>query len=252
VFLEGKLAIYVREEFLPSILQGPAGDDRKTAGNFVANLAKLRRFAERQPDAGMQLVLKGLGRILKEGIKIGGKPLPFKIPDGFEVSASAAEEPEVVIRGEFTTVVEAKAFVKWWDDELSSILDDSFTLKLTVGWVYDLLAVERDGVEVTLRGEMTTDQAVKAMQLIADGTRKIAKKTPEEIAEMRQRRIDAWKARRAGKLPPSALDPKTPDAKAPTQSPAEDPSKTPPALPTPAPEPAKTPVNNPAGADEAG
>jgi hypothetical protein len=253
VFLEGKIAIYVRDEFLPSILEGPAGDDRKTAGNFVANLAKLRRFAERQPDAGMQLVFKGLTRILKKGIKIGGKPLPFKIPDGFEVSASAAQEPEVVIRGEFTNVVEAKAFVKWWDDELSALLDGSFTLKLTVGWIYDLLAVERDGVEVTLRGQMTTDQAVKAMQLIADGTRKIAEKTPEEIAAMRQRRIDAWKARRSGKLPPSALDAKAADAKAPDakQPPAaEDPPKTPPTPPTPVPEPAKTPVNDPAGGDE--
>lgn len=210
VFLPGKIAIYVRDEFLPSILAGPAADDRKTAGNFVANLAKLRRFAERQPDAGMQLVFKGLRRSIKKEPKIGGKPLPFKLPDGFELSASATEEPEVVLRFEFESVVEAKAFLRWWDVDLEAIIDDSLALKLQMGWIYELLAPERDGAMVTLRGQMTTDQALTIMQFAADGSRKVAKKSPEEIAQMRQRRLDALKARRGGKLPPSALDPKAP------------------------------------------
>ncbi|MCA9687204.1 MAG: hypothetical protein KC457_33905, partial [Myxococcales bacterium] len=201
VFLEGKIAIYVREEFLPSIMAGPAGDDRKTTGEFVANLAKVRRFAARQPDAGMQLVLKDIRRNLKRST------LPFKIPDEFEISASAAEDPEVVVRGTFVDVVEAKAFIKWWTEELGKQIAQSFTLKLQVGWVYDLFELERDGKTVTLRAQLTSGQAQKIMQFAADGSRKVAKKTPEEIEEMKRRRLEAMKARKGGKLPPSALDP---------------------------------------------
>lgn len=261
VFLEGKVAIYVRDEFLPSILAGPADDDRKTAGNFVANLSKLRRFAERQPDAGLQLVIKGIRRSLKKEPKIGGKALPFKFPDGFELSASASAEPEVVLRVDFADVVEAKAFLKWWKEDLAAIIDDSLALKLQMGWVYDLLQPEREGHQVALRGEMTTDQALKVMQFAADGSRKIAKKTPEEIAEMRQRRLEALKARRGGKLPPSALDPKATEGKAegkastdapPTDRPAPAPTKTP-VEPAPAPmEPAKTPAGEPASGGTTG
>lgn len=241
VFLEGKVAIYVREEFLPSILAGPASDERKTAGNFVANLAKLRRFAARQPDAGLQLVFKGLHSSIRGTPKIGGKPLPFKLPDGFEVSASAAEEPEVVIRGEFEAIVEAKAFAKWWETDVPELLGSSLALKLTVGWVYDLLEVERDGARITLRGQMTTDQTVKVMELIADQSRALAKKTPEQISEMRQRRIEAWKARRSGKLPPSALDPKPA---------VGDPAPSRPGPPVPPSDPPKTPTEAPLGAQD--
>jgi hypothetical protein len=252
VFLEGKVAVYVREEFLPSILAGPTDDDRKTAGNFVANLSKLRRFADRQPEAGMQIVLKGLRRnIFKKAPKLGGKPLPFQLPDGFELSASATEEPEVVIRVEFANVVEAKAFLKWWNEDLRALIDGSLAIKLQAGWLYDLFEPERDAAQVTLRGQMTTDQALKVMQFAADGSRKIAKKTPEEIAEMRQRRIDAWKARRGGKLPPSALDPKAPDPKAPDPNapdpaPADDPAETPPPPPVTRQKPEQTPLQGPA------
>jgi hypothetical protein len=244
VFLPGKVAVYVRDEFLPNILAGPTDDDRKTAGNFVANLSKLRRFAERQPDAGLQLVFKGLRRAIKREPKVGGKPLPFKLPDGFEVSASAAEEPEVVIRGEFATIVEAKAFVKWWNVELGAIIDADLRLKLGIGWVYGLLTVERDGARVSLRGQMDAKQAITVMGLLADQSRKIAKKTPEEIEAMRQRRLDAWAARRKGKLPPSALDPKAPDGKAPDgKAPTTPPSQPPDVPPTDGP---STPVEAPA------
>ena len=219
-------------------------------------------------------VTKGLRRAIKKEPKIGGKALPFKFPDGFELSASASKEPEVVIRFDLADENEAKAAMKWWDDDLRAIIDDSFALKLQIGWVYDLLQAERVGAQLTLRGQMTTDQALKIMQFAADGSRKIAKKTPEEIAEMRQRRIDAWKARGGGKLPPSALDPKAAGetktgetkagaGKASTDTPGVDPAdpddpRAPepseaPAEPPPAPsEPAKTPAREPASGGAGG
>lgn len=233
VFLEGKVAIYVRDEFLPSILEGPAKDDRKTSGNFVANLSRLRRFSARQPKAGLQLVFSGINRGIKGRPKIGGKPLPFDIPDGFELSASAEAEPQVLLRFEFGDVVQAKAFMNWWDEDLRALIDDNFTIKLQAGWMYDLFELQRDDKEVRLTGQMTTAQAEKVMQFAADGSRRVAKKTPEEVEQMRQRRIEAIKARRGGKLPPSALDPKEEDP----DEPAEDPTATPAAPARPAPNP---------------
>lgn len=259
VFLEGKVAIYVREEFLPSIL-ATTDDDRKTAGNFVANLSKLRRFAERQPDSGMQLVFKGLRRAFKRDPKINGKPLPFKIPDALEVSASAAEEPEVVLRVELGNAAEAKAFVEWWHGDFNDLIKGNLAIRFAWGWLVDLLSVERDEARVTLRGQLTTDQTLKVMEALAGFSRDVAKKTPEEIAAMRQRRLDALKARKNGKLPPSALDPKasgaseskastdTPPAGQPAPSPAGSPSE-PSAAP---PEPAKTPADAPADGDAPG
>lgn len=265
VFLDRKVAIYVRDEFLPNILEGPTEDGRKTAGNFVANLARMRRFSARQPRAGMQLKFSGLTRGIKGTPKIGGKPLPFSIPDGFELSASAEEEPEVLLRFEFENVVEAKAFATWWDVDLRALIDDNFTIKLQAGWMYDLFEVERDGAQVRLTGVMTTAQAQKVMQFAADGSRRVAGKTPEEIEQMRQRRVEAIEARRGGKLPPSALDPEeeedqpepeggdpsTPTAPAPGSDPApgtpdpRDPAPSP-AVPGP-PKPAPSPAPSPSG-----
>ena len=39
-------------------------------------------------------------------------------------------------------VVEAKAFLRWWDVDLEAIIDDSLALKLQMGWIYELLAPE--------------------------------------------------------------------------------------------------------------
>ncbi|MCX4241904.1 hypothetical protein [Paraliomyxa miuraensis] len=253
VFLEGKVAIYVRDEFLPSILAGPADDDRKTAGNFVANLAKMRRFAARQPEAGLQLVFKGLRRNLKRKPQVGGKPLPFELPDDFELSASAAEEPEVVIRMEFTSVVEAKAFAQWWNDEV--LLEAlPFGIRMMVSGIYRQFVPERSGAKIILRGTLDTDQTLMLMSMIADGASKIARKTPEELAEMKRRRIEALEARKGGKLPPSALDPTLdePDEPAPTESTAPTEPPEPVRAPAgPPDEPSPTPAEDPAGPADA-
>ncbi len=213
VFLEGKVAIYVRPEFLDNILQGPADDDRKTAGNYVANLAKIRRIAARQPKAGLQVVISDLSD------KVTKNPLPFAVPDHIEFSASAAKEPEVALRFEFINVVEAKAFGLWWSGTLPKIID-----KIPGGaWVaqpiYDALTLTRDDAKVQIKGQLGEGQAEMLLRMIADSSSKNLGKTPKELADMQQRRIEAWKARRKGKLPPSVLDP------------AEDPEPSSPAAP---------------------
>lgn len=212
VFLEDNVAIYVREEFLPSVLAGP--DGRKTSGNYVANLAKLRRFAARQPRAGMQVVFTGLRKRARKN------PLPFQIPDEFEISVSASKRPEILIRGTFADVDQVEAFVKWWEGPFRDAINGDMRTKFTVGWVPDLLKVEIDYLDVRLVGRVTTDQAELLLGFAADGSRQTAGKTPEEIEQMRRRRVEAMEARKGGTLPPSVLDPQAePQAPAPTTVP---------------------------------
>lgn len=199
VLLEDKVAVYVREEFLPNILADEVGDE-KTAGNYVANLTKLRRFSERQPTAGMQVVLKDLRRALKRA------KLPFELPDSIELSVEAAEEPELLVRGEFSNVVEAKAFEKWWKETVPETLGATLQGKIARSMFYDPVTLERDGKEVRLWAEFETKQAAQILTMIADSNAKYLKKSPEELEALRKQRKENWLLRKGGKLPPSVLD----------------------------------------------
>lgn len=212
VFLEDDLAVYVREEFLPNIIEGPADDDRKTAGNFVANLTKLRRFARRQPKSALQIVVSDVRKNIRKN------PLPFEIPDEFEISVSSELNPQVLIRTKFDTVEDARLAEKWWAKDLLDKINSNFTLRLQAKPMYVLFELEREGRSVRLSGQLSTDQAKLIMEFAADGARKVAGKTPEEVEEMRRRRVEAIKARRNGKLPPSALDEPKEDDEAATPS----------------------------------
>lgn len=199
VLLDDGIAVYVREEFLPSILEDEVGDE-KTSGNFVANLTRLRRFSSQHPTAGLQVVFKDLRAALKRA-----RGLPFEAPDRIELLAEASKQPELSIKVEFLTAVDAKAAAQWWTQKLGRLIDDNLTLKFTVKWIYDLLEVEADGTKLQLWGRFTTGQAEKTLELIADGSRKMLRKTPEEIEAARQKRIENWKRRQGGKLQPSAV-----------------------------------------------
>ncbi|MEM7155419.1 MAG: hypothetical protein AAF799_21395 [Myxococcota bacterium] len=200
VFLEDNIAVYVREEFLPNIIEGPTEDGRKTSGNFVANLVNLRRYARRQPKAALQIVIADVRK------NVTKNPLPFEIPDEFEISVSSDLNPQVLIRTKFDTVEDARAFQTWWSKDLRETIGSNLGLIINVKPIYEKLEVEREARSIQIRGELTTGQAEMGMKYGAGFSQQIAGKTPEEVEEMRRRRIEAIKARRNGKLPPSALD----------------------------------------------
>jgi hypothetical protein len=230
VLLEDKVAVYVRDEFLPHILEEEVGD-AKTAGNYVANLTKLKAFAARQPTAGLQVVLKDMNRALKKS------SLPFEVPDSIELSAEAVEDPELLVRGEFASVVEAKAFEKWWNESVPQLLSKSLQAKIAKGMFYDPVVLERDDKEIKLRATFTAKQATLILSFIGDTYAKLVKKTPEQMAELRAQRKANWLKRNNGKLPPSALDgdkPKPPAEPKPEPEPGEggsDPAESPPIEP---------------------
>ena len=199
VFLDDKVAVYVREEFLPAIATGPDDKKGKTAGNFVANLMKMKTFAAREPRAGLQLVLKDINA----SVKI--KKSPFEIPDGVELMAEAAAAPELVIKTEFLDEVAAKRFENQWRDDLPKFIDEKvpFLVRGMVRGFYDDTKFSLAGKVITLRSEFSESQASLILDQIAAGSRKMLRRTPEEIEAARKRREEWWKLRQNGKLSPS-------------------------------------------------
>ena len=236
VFLDDDVAVYVREEFLPAILEGP--DDKKgnTAGNFVANLTKLKSFAAREPRAGLQLVLKDI----RASIKLKKEP-PFPIPNNLELMAEASQSPELVIKSEYLDAVEATQMERQWTEDLPKFIDDRvpFYARFMVRSFYDQTSVTRDDKALQLRADFTKDQAKFILEQIAEGSRRMLRKTPEEIEADRKRREEMWAARKNGKLTPSeALQqqqgaPPPGGAKAEAKASDGGPAPTPPADPAP-------------------
>ena len=198
VFLDDKVAVYVREEFLPAIARGD-DDTRKTAGNFVANLTKMKTFAAREPRAGLQLVLKDINA----SIKI--KKSPFEIPDSIELMAEAKAAPELMIKTEFLDEVAAKRFENQWKNDLPRFIDEKvpFLVRGMVKGFYDDTEFTLDGKLVTLRSDFSESQAKLILEQIAAGSRKMLRRTPEEIEAARKRREEMWEKRLNGKLTPS-------------------------------------------------
>jgi hypothetical protein len=199
VFLDDKVAVYVREEFLPNITTGPDETKGKTAGNFIANLTKMKTFAAREPRAGLQLVLKDI----LASVKV--KNFPFELPNGAELMAEAAAEPELMIKFEFLDEVAAKRLEKQWLTDLPRFIDEKvpFVARGIVRGFYDSTTITLDGKHVTLRCPFSEDQAKLILEQIAAGARKMLKKTPEEIEADKKRRDELWELRKNGKLTPS-------------------------------------------------
>lgn len=238
VFLDDKVAVYVREEFLPAIASGPDAKKGKTAGNFVANLMKMKTFAAREPRAGLQLVLKDINA----SVKI--KSSPFEIPDGVELMAEAAANPELVIKVDFLDAVAAKRFENQWKTDLPRFIDEKipFIARGMVRGFYDDTSFELDGKIIHLRSKFSESQASLILDQIAAGSRKMLRRTPEEIEAARLRREEWWKLRQNGKLTPSqALEKKNGKPAAGDAGPAAGPADTGPEAP-PKPAPGEVPL----------
>ena len=206
VLLEEKIALYVHSDFLSNVISGE-NTGEKTKGNFVANLSRLRRFSARIPSAGFQWKARDLMVALRRV-----KNLPFQVPNSLEVTAEAASNPEVLIRLEFMTGVDARAFKKWFTEDLAKIIDDNLSLKLTAKGLYDAVEVERSGKEVRLWAEFTESQIESMLVLAAEGSARTQRMEKKDIDRMRKQRLENWEKREGGALPPSALGEPEPPA----------------------------------------
>lgn len=214
VFLDDDVAVYVREEFLPAIITGPDAARGNTAGNFVANLTKLRSFAAREPRAGLQLVLKDI----HASVKLKKEP-PFPLPNNLELMAEASTSPELVVKSEYLDDVAAAQMQRQWSEELPRFIDEKvpFYARFMVRSFYEATELSRDARSLHLRADFTKDQAKFILEQIAEQARRMLRRTPEQIEAARKARAEMWAARKNGKLTPSeALAPKQgePDSKA--------------------------------------
>jgi hypothetical protein len=202
VLLDNGISVYVLPTFLPYVMGDKQIGDEKTSGNFVGNLTRLKRFAARQPTAGLHFVATDIRRSIKR------TNLPFELPNRFELLAEAESSPELSILFGFETAVDAKAFEQFWTGPVAKAIDDNVAMRWTVKPFYEMLELTRDGKEVRLWARFSQEQTEKILELIADFVVRGLKKSPEEMKKAREQRIERWNARKGGKLPPSALDPK--------------------------------------------
>ena len=89
VLLPGdKVALYLREAFVPQVVAGPDASKGKTSGNFVANIAKIRRYTQAEPKAGIQLVIADIRSMVRVG-----KKFPVRDPLARRGDVGGRQEP---------------------------------------------------------------------------------------------------------------------------------------------------------------
>jgi hypothetical protein len=186
VLLKENIAVLVRPEFLPAVLnEGEVGKE-KTAANFVGELTKLRRYAARIPTAGVQFVANDLHAALKK-TSAGS----FDLPNDIEFTMEARKDPEFHLRLEFIDAAGAEAFLGWWNGEFRDFIDGNLTAKIMLGGLIDDIEVEQDRREITIWGELERAQ----IELILKTMGSIVEKEQERVQKQQEQRDAARKSR---------------------------------------------------------
>lgn len=227
------VAIYVREEFIPQIVEGPKGSKGKTSGNFVANIAKMRKFTQAEPKAGVQLVMSDLRSMIKLP-----KDSAFDVPDRIELMWEAAKSPELVVKIDYVAEEHAIRAETYWKEQLEADLRAAGAW-LTVGGIIAATTIEREGKQIRLRHEFGEAAAKIALQMLAKEFGKAMRYSKKEAEAAKEQRKQNWEARKNGKLLPSeVLDGGgTPEPEPEPKPDAQPESKPKPNGPGPSPEP---------------
>lgn len=172
-----KVAFYVHDKLLKAALDETEADpERRTKSNFVKNLTKMKRFASRQPRAGMQLKMSDLRRAVRKAT------LPFPMPDEFELSVEAARSPELVIKFQYEALLEAKKFQKWYEGEFQEYLDEP-QYRYTLKPYLDGAVLEREKSTVVVRNSFTQEQ----IELLLGTLSGYAKKMTDRADRIREK-----------------------------------------------------------------
>ncbi|MFO7563411.1 MAG: hypothetical protein R6X02_12270 [Enhygromyxa sp.] len=199
VLLPGdKVAVYVREAFIPQVIAGPDSSKGKTSGNFVANVAKMKKYTQAEPKAGVQVVVEDL----RSMIRVNG--LPFEIPSRAELMWEAAKEPELVIKLDFLEASHAEAAHAYWTEHLETDLRKAGAWDLA-GGIIEGTTVERDKRQLVFRHRFNEPAARVVLQLIAGEFGKAMRYSKKEALAAKQRREQNWALREEGKRRPSEV-----------------------------------------------
>ncbi len=199
VLLPGdKVALLVREAFIPQVVAGPDASKGKTSANFVANIAKMRKYTYAEPKAGVQLVIEDI----RSMVRING--LPFEIPSRAELMWEAAKEPELVIKLDFLEREHAQQAETYWKEGLEADLRKAGAWDLA-GGIIEATIVERDKRQLILRHEFNEVAARIVLQAIAKEFGKAMRYSKQEALAAKQRREQNWALREEGKRLPSEV-----------------------------------------------
>lgn len=180
VLLEKNIAVLIRPEFLPAVLEEQVGET-KTAANFVGELTKLRRYAGRIPTAGVQFVAHDLHAALKRSNDGRGNP----IPNDVEFTMEAQNDPEFHVRFDYVTTADAQSFMHFWHNDLRKAVDGNITAKIMLGGMLDDIEVERSGTEVTIWGELAQEQIELILTTMASVVERQQARARERLNERR-------------------------------------------------------------------
>ena len=201
VLLPGdKVALYLRKEFLPQVIEGPSAKKGKTSGNFVANIARIRRFVAAEPKAGVQLIVEDLRSMISLG-----SDAPFEIPSRAELMWEAAKKPELVIKFDFLESEHADGAERFWNEELEDLLRQLKVWDGFVGGIVSAVELERDKRQLRLRYQFNETSAKVTLDAVATEFGRAMRWSNEKSEQARKEREEAWAAREGGKKLPSEV-----------------------------------------------
>jgi len=247
VLLPGdNVAVFVREAFVEQVVAGPDASKGKTSANFVANIAKIKRYARAEPKAGVQVVIDDIRSMVRSDA------MPFEIPSRAEIMWEAATDPELVIKLEFLETAHAERALEFWSEELELELDKFGASPLIMGF-FESTQAELDQRTLILRHQFNQTSARVVLQMLADTFGKAMRWSKEEALAAKAEREKAWELREGGKvLPSEALAPDAdegeqtggetggdPAAQPEPAQPEPEPAKPEPAQPEPAEQPSE-------------
>jgi hypothetical protein len=200
VLLPGdKVALYLREAFVAQAIEGPNASKGKTSGNFVANIAKIRRFAQAEPKAGIQLVVEDIRSMVRVG-----KGFPIEIPSRAEVMWEADKNPELVIKLDFLETAHADKAEAYWNDKLEADLKKAGAWDVA-GGIISGMTLERNQRQLLFRYQFNETSARVVLQMIAKEFGKAMRWSKKEALAAQAERERLWALREAGKLLPSQV-----------------------------------------------
>jgi outer membrane biosynthesis protein TonB len=243
VLLPGdKVALYLREAFVAQAIEGPDASKGKTSGNFVANIAKIKRFAQAEPKAGIQLVIEDIRSMVRVG-----KGFPFEIPSRAEVMWEADKNPELVIKLDFLETAHADKAEVYWNDKLEADLKKLGAWDVA-GGIISGMTLERNQRTLVFRYQFNETSARVVLQMIAKEFGKAMRWSKKEALAAQAERERLWALREDGKRLPSEVigQPPTEPGEPPTEPddppPSEETGEPQPSEPEPTPAPSEPPT----------
>jgi outer membrane biosynthesis protein TonB len=201
VLLPGnKIALYLREAFVAQAVAGPDASKGNTSGNFVANIAKIRRYVQAEPKAGIQLVVEDIRSMVRLP-----KGAPIEVPSRAELMWEADKNPEIVIKLDFLEVAHADKAETYWNEKLKAELKKVPALDFLVAGIIAATTLERDQRQLVLRHQFNERMAEIVLEAAADMFGQAMRWSKKDALAAKAERERLWALREAGGLLPSQV-----------------------------------------------